>query len=155
LIKQDIKKCFGLNYSENCGDVDIFHKNMVDWIYDSMSYLADKKNSEYFKKHYVNFESKVEEGTNSDGTTAVLTYHIDDSYMMAIEKGEHKKDSWRWVIDKELKNYMENLSNNRCYTEYIKNKTLLVELAKLREEMIAKLKQEENVPIYLGKCKFL
>ncbi|MEW5760190.1 MAG: hypothetical protein AB1779_05440 [Candidatus Thermoplasmatota archaeon] len=158
LIIPDMKKLFGLIYSDRWDYMNMFHKNLVEWIYDGVKYLADEVRRKYFHEFYVKLSSKVEEMTR-DGKT-ILEYWLEARGIIRIDKQEcerygFKKDNLKEDIDERLKRYMENLSKRPCYKEYINNKKLQVELKNLREEIVSKLKQEENRPIYEGNCEYL
>lgn len=150
-IKLDITKEFNLQFSTYWSISDSFSLSMVEWVYQAAINLLIKE--KYFEHYYINFKSNV--NTTIKDEKEVLEYYIGGLGLIQVDNGKYSADNFRRKIDKELRDYMSKLGKTPYINEVKANLEILQKVSDLKDEIEMILKENLEIPIFSGDCKYL
>lgn len=152
IIKLDLSKQFNLQFSPHWSEPNSFSMNMIEWVYMAAIYFLtyDKK---YFKNYYIDFNSKVELKTYPG--QEILEYRVEGMGLFQVSKEGYSAEDFKTEIDKKLRVYMKKLKERPYFNEITANLKLVRKASDLQNEIKLILKENLEIPIFGGVCKYL
>lgn len=152
IIKLDLRKQFNLQFSLHWSEPNSFSMNIMEWVYTAAIYFLtyDKK---YFKHYYIDFNSKVELKTYPG--QEILAYRVEGMGLFQVSKEGYSAEDFKTEIDEKLRTYMNKLKERPYFNEITANLKLVRKASDLQTEIKLILKENLEIPIFGGVCKYL
>lgn len=152
-IRLDISKRFGLRFSPAWGHPDSFLPAMAEWIFEAGIYLGKGDLKRHFKEYFLDFQSEAYKGTLPGRKT--IQYRIVGTDFMLVARDHSQADAFKREIDEKLKAYLRGLGDAPYSGGIAKASALLGKAKTSREDLMAVLRKNLEVPIFDGDCEFL